>query len=205
MTFMAMSDESLVATIASGPAGQEAFEELVRRYEQPLLGYLSRRLPNHAEAEDCAQHTWIKIWHYASRFDPEMGTFQTWLYAVARNVFLDSCKRAKTRREVSLDAAMGHRDERDDPVGQLQAHDFARKFWAFAATLGERDRSILVAVMVDHLSYRQVAAALGCSKGTVCLRMQVLTENLKENIVDWPDYPINLEQHRPAEWELLVA
>ena len=69
------SDEELVARAQQGCA--ESFEELVRRYQVPLVHFLRRR-GDADEAEDVAQEAFLRAYENLARYRPRWR-FSTWL------------------------------------------------------------------------------------------------------------------------------
>ncbi|MBR0485559.1 MAG: RNA polymerase sigma factor [Oscillospiraceae bacterium] len=74
--------------------------ELIRDYKDGLLLYLNSFTNNLSLAEDCVQDTFIKLAIKKPKFR-EKSTFKTWLYAIGRNVTLDTLR--KLRHHASLD------------------------------------------------------------------------------------------------------
>lgn len=87
---MAVSDESLLAGMASGD--QDAAAAFVRRYQARVYGLALTvvRLP--ALAEDVAQDTFVKAWRHAATYDPRRGRVSTWLLTITRNAAIDAIR-----------------------------------------------------------------------------------------------------------------
>ncbi|MCG8460758.1 MAG: hypothetical protein MI919_31120, partial [Holophagales bacterium] len=56
----AASDRTLLAAVARGD--RSAFEVLYLRYHPPLLGFLSRWIPNRERAEEVLQDVMFVVW-----------------------------------------------------------------------------------------------------------------------------------------------
>src|SRR5215470_7140971 len=102
------TDEELLAEFQQGDAG--AFENLLRRHRRPLYTFFVRMLGDRARAEDLAQETFLRIVKGAPTWE-HRARFQTWLYAIARNLCVDTARRDHFRRTESLDVC-------DDDEGQ---------------------------------------------------------------------------------------
>jgi RNA polymerase sigma-70 factor (ECF subfamily) len=75
------SDENLADQLQSG--NTEALAALFKRHS-PLVFAISRRvLRNDAEAEDAVQQIFLDVFRAIHQFDPEKGTFKTWLLMFA--------------------------------------------------------------------------------------------------------------------------
>ena len=80
-------DVSLLAERAR--AGSiEAFDVLVRRYEESILRYLVRSLGNREDAQDYKQQVFLKVWLNLASLQ-NVAFFSTWLYSIARNLVRD--------------------------------------------------------------------------------------------------------------------
>ena len=91
-----LSDEELaVRARGEKPLGRTAsFEELVRRLEGPLFGFLVVRVGNAAEAEELCQEAFLRAWTKIELYN-ERWRFSTWLFTVAKRI---AVSRARTRK-----------------------------------------------------------------------------------------------------------
>ncbi len=84
------SDSDLVAATLDG--SQEAYGDLVRRYERPVLGLILRMVRNRALAEELAQEVFLKAYTRLASYDPGRR-FSSWLFKVAHNATIDHLRR----------------------------------------------------------------------------------------------------------------
>src|SRR5215475_8221153 len=75
-----------------------------------LYGFAVRSLGDHGLAEEAVQETFVRAWRAGDRFDPEIGSLRTWLFAILRNVVID-LGRARSARPEVLDEAPEASDE----------------------------------------------------------------------------------------------
>ncbi len=80
------------------------FEELVRRYEKELYGYLRHYLGNAEMAEDVFQQTFLQVHLKCDQFEPGRKV-RPWLYTVATNQAIDYQRRNRRHRMSSLNRA----------------------------------------------------------------------------------------------------
>src|SRR5581483_608842 len=74
------TDEQLMFEFQAGKP--RAFEELFKRYRDPIYAFFRRRLNDVSRAEDMAQETFIVVIRGTERYT-ERATFRTYLYAIA--------------------------------------------------------------------------------------------------------------------------
>ena len=103
------ADLPLVRALQSGDDG--AFNELIRKYQEPLFGFICRYTGDEETARDILQETFVRLYFSVRRFKPR-AKFATWLYSIALNLCRDHA-RSKQRKQSyateSLDVVDLHR------------------------------------------------------------------------------------------------
>src|SRR6266576_4704743 len=79
---------------------QDAFEQLVRAYDQSVLRLAMNLLRSPEDARDVYQEAFLRVYRnlHTFRFD---CSFHTWLYRIVTNICLDHLRKRKVRREES--------------------------------------------------------------------------------------------------------
>jgi len=166
------TDEQLAAAASRG--SEEAFGELVSRYERPLYGLVLRIVRRPDVAEDVAQEAFVKAWKALGRFDPTRK-FSSWLFKIGHNAALDALRR-RGEEPLSLDAPVAD----DAPAPQLPADEKAespeeratfraagRALEAAIAELRPQYREILLLRFAEGLAYDEIADVMELPLGTV--------------------------------------
>jgi RNA polymerase sigma-70 factor (ECF subfamily) len=82
--------------VAQALAGsQTAFEQILRRYQRPVISLSARIVGDHTLADDLAQETFVKAYRNLAAFDPTRR-LSSWLLRIAHNTALDALRRART-------------------------------------------------------------------------------------------------------------
>lgn len=162
-------DEVLMAQFQQGDSG--ALETLVRRYADPLLGFLVRMTSDRAAAEDLFQETFLRVHLKAKSFTPSRR-FKSWLYAIAAHLAIDRRRQIVRAPSVSLEENEERLmnllpDQRPTPADDAIISERKIRVRHAVDTLPARQRATLVLAYFEGLSYSEVAAAMGCSVGTV--------------------------------------
>ncbi|HSL84379.1 MAG TPA: RNA polymerase sigma factor [Thermoanaerobaculia bacterium] len=174
-------DAELLARVAAGDAA--AFEDLVRRHQDRVLGVCQRLLGDREEARDAAQEVFLKVFRKAGSYRPR-GKVYTWLYRIAVNHCLNRLRRRKVVRFLSFGAlgetgggpaggalATDPPDPAPDPHAALEA----RRRWAATRRaidrLPEGQRAVLVLAKLEGLAYKEIAEVLGITVGAVESRL----------------------------------
>jgi RNA polymerase sigma-70 factor, ECF subfamily len=130
-----------------------------------LYGFAVRSLGDSGSAEEAVQETFVRAWRAGDRYDPELGSMRTWLFAILRNVIID-LGRARAGRPIPSDVEppeLAH-----EPLEQLlvswQVEEALRR-------IGEAHRHVLVETYLRGRPYSDVATDLGVPEGTVKSRV----------------------------------
>ena len=166
------SDEELAAAASRG--SEEAFRELVERFERPVYGLVLRIVRRPDLAEDLAQEAFVKAWKALARFDPARR-FSSWLFKIAHNAALDALRR-RGEEPLSLDAPLGDDETRpempadpraENPLARATYRAAGEALEAALAELRPQYREILLLRFVEGLAYDEIAEVTGSPLGTV--------------------------------------
>jgi len=190
---MENTDKSLIYAHLKGDSA--AFGELVRRYGDSLLGYLTRTCGNREQAEDLFQETFRRVHERACTF--RGSQFKGWLYTIATRVAMDGFRRTKRVRVISLNQKLGCDGENCQELGAVavaeSGHDPSeeavkaeqkKQVRQALESLPARQRVTLVLAYYQGLSYREVAKVMGCSIGTVKTQMYRALRTLAQRLPD---------------------
>jgi RNA polymerase sigma-70 factor (ECF subfamily) len=145
-------------------AGDEAaWRALYDRAFSPLLAFVRRRCSGEpAESDEVLQECWLVAVRRLSTFDPDRGSFLSWLFGIAANVLRNrGRKRARrARREAPADLAA----EAAEPPPDLDA---AGEIAVAMAALSPRQRAVLRLKYEERLTVHEIAGRWGSSAKAV--------------------------------------
>lgn len=159
---MAFDDADLIARVLLHD-DENAFAELVRRYQSPVRSFLLKMTNGDAHlADDLAQETFLKAWRKLDAFRGG-SRFSTWLFGIAHNEWR---MHARARRETALE---DFADPPEEPhVGDASAQSRLRLDVNEALkTLSPAERAAIVLCCQNGLTHEEAAQALDCPVGTV--------------------------------------
>jgi len=165
-----LTDDDLVKACAARQA--EALGELVRRYQDPLLGYLAKFLGDPRLAEDLTQEAFMRV--YAKSGTYRSGPkFTTWLYTIATNLARDSHKYARRHPAGPLapSDALDLRSTEPDPEAAALRRERGERVRRALDALPEDTREVLLLRDVQGLSYEEIAQVQGTPVGTAKSRV----------------------------------
>jgi len=156
-----IDDREFVARAQAGELA--AFDELVRRHNGSLYGYLWRLCRNSADAEEMAQEVFIKAWQGIARFRGA-ASFKTWLFRIATNLCINRLSR---RRPVDPlpDEIPGR--VADEPEEAFRRRAQSECVSAALARLPADQHTAMLLFVYEEMSYEEIAAATGRSRASV--------------------------------------
>ncbi len=187
MGFSAAADRELVASAAQGLEG--GFEELVRRYQRPISGYVYRMVGDYDAALDLTQEIFIKIHGSLSRYRPEFK-FSTWIYKIAHNAAIDHLRR-NTGRECSL--VTGNESDSYDlpleseglsPEQQSEREERRLEIEMVVRSLPTTYRELVVLRHSQDLTYEEIVDVTGLPLGTVKNRLFRAREMMRQQFLN---------------------
>ena len=153
----------------------EAFERYYKEIRPGLLRFISSRVRDSHAAHDLVQEVYAKAFRYRERYDPNRP-FTTWIYTIARNSCVDYLRR-RVRDPLSAVAPNAPTTPPDldslpdagqaDPFASVEQKDLLELVRAELRKLPDQRRAAVEMKIVEGLTYREIAEALGAPLGTV--------------------------------------
>jgi RNA polymerase sigma-70 factor (ECF subfamily) len=164
----------------------EAFETLVKRYQQSIYFLCRKMTGSHQSADDLSQDTFIKAYFALDTFKDGMNFF-TWIRKIAINNSLNFLK--KSKREESLgDNVENIRDQssigQELPQEMLRRNRMEQTFKKALKTLPAEQKIVFVLRVFENQSYKEMAKILNISKGTVMSRLSRAREKIKSAMAE---------------------
>jgi len=174
-----VTDERLATRAKEGD--QEAFEELVKRYQGRLLSYLRYRT-SQAVAEDVFQEICIKWWTHMKSYEPT-GRFAAWAFTVARRALIDHSEKERRRSFLPLDGVVEFAaDPTPGPARAAESSELRRDLARALTSLNEDQREVFLLREYGGLSFKEIAAAQGCPLNTALARMRYAVLKLRGSL-----------------------
>jgi RNA polymerase sigma-70 factor (ECF subfamily) len=190
---LAWTDERLLLSYQSSPE-ERFFEELVRRYEKELYGYLRHYLGNADMADDVFQQTFLQIHLKCAQFEAGKKV-RPWLYTVATNQAIDYQRRNRRHHMVSLDRSAWSESEDDggplaevfggsspDPAVEAELAEQHEVLHRAIDALPEACRQAVMLIWFQGLKYREAAQVLQVPVGTVKSRLHTAMQKLSDSL-----------------------
>jgi RNA polymerase sigma-70 factor (ECF subfamily) len=157
-----MDDPDLELVEATGRGNHEAFESLVKRYQKPLLNFVTR-FADRTIAEDITQEVFLRIYRAAPRFQAK-AKVSTWIFQIAYNQALTEIGRRKRQRNLNetLPENKGE-NVRGTLSGNTERYEIEEEIMSVLGRLPDNQRAALLLRTNEGLSYREIGEILGIS------------------------------------------
>ncbi len=159
---------------------KNAYGELYKIFLDRIYRFVYYLVNDEFLAEDITQNTFLKAWNGLKNFSPAKGTFQSYLYTIARNLVIDHQRKKK---EISIELTIGENLKSEtDLVDNASRNESIVEVRKALSVLSENDRQIVILRYFEEMSYDEIAGVVGKKSGAVRVKVHRLLEVLKNNM-----------------------
>jgi RNA polymerase sigma-70 factor (ECF subfamily) len=171
----------------------EAYDDLVKRYQERIYATIYHMTSNHEDASDLAQDSFIKAYQALKSFKGG-SSFYTWLYRIAVNKTINFLKQRKNRNHMSLNDLDFNAEHDPDLVALISDNtprraaglsELQEKLNAALLKLSEHHRLVVVLHDVQGQSHEEIAKVMDCNIGTVRSRLFYARQQLQGFLADY--------------------
>jgi RNA polymerase sigma factor (sigma-70 family) len=165
----------------------QAYDELVRRYQERIYATIYHMTANHEDANDLAQESFIKAYRALKSFKGD-SSFFTWVYRIAVNKTINFLKQRKKRTQMSLNDLDFNAEHDPDlvalvsektPRRDLNLSELQERLNAAMLKLSEVHRMVVTLHDIQGLSHDEISRILDCNTGTVRSRLFYARQQLQ--------------------------
>lgn len=180
-------DQLLVERVQRGE--KDAFDILVRKYQNKIVSLVGRYVHDSTEALDVAQEAFIKAYRAIGKFRGD-SAFYTWLYRIAINTAKNHLV-AQGRRPPASDIdpqdaeqfeGFNRLKHSDTPEREMVRSEIQDRIYGTIEALPDELRTAIVLREIEGLSYEEIAEAMDCPIGTVRSRIFRAREAIEREI-----------------------
>lgn len=167
-----------------------AFEELVLKYQDKVYSHCRYLAANPDDAQDLAQDVFIQAFKGIKSFRHD-ADFGTWLHRITVNLWINFCRRNKKVVTLSIDEPIYARESEltrelaaseEGPMEKVERREFNTMVQSALSRILPEFRTVLILRELEGYNYDEIAAALGCSLGTVKSRINRGRKSLKKEL-----------------------
>ncbi|HXL37820.1 MAG TPA: sigma-70 family RNA polymerase sigma factor [Ktedonobacteraceae bacterium] len=182
----AVEQDDLLLVAASKNGDQEAFAQLVQRYQRLVFNLVYRMLQQYDEATEITQETFLAAWQGLPSFRGD-ARFPTWLYRIAYNCSLKQLELRKRDRalQVALEAekTLENADDEQRENAELEARDREILVQEHLSHLPAKYRIVLILRHLQDMTYEEMAEILTMPIGTIKTHLFRARNLLKERLL----------------------
>ena len=157
-------------------------EQVYTDYYGKVMGYISSRINNWADAENLCSDVFMKVQQKLENYDDSKASISTWVFTITRNTVIDHFR--KKRPTAELDENLSDDSEVDE---NLLNQETLSQLAGALMRLPEQLRDLIVLRYYDGKPLTEIAELMGLSYGAVKLRHQNALMLLREQLLDTDD------------------
>ena len=171
------TDQELIINARNGD--NDAFKELIKKYERQVAATVIGMLGHCEEAEDIGQETFIRFYQSLDKFRGE-ASVGTYLTRIAMNLSLNEIKRRQRQRKFFFskpDDRIENIPETNSPQKNKEVKEIVQRG---IQRLEPKFRSVIVLRLIDGYTTQETAQILKLPVGTVLSRLARGQKKLKD-------------------------
>lgn len=153
-------------------------QELLRRFEIPLLQYATRITGDRERARDVVQETFIEL-QRSPREQLDHAPAK-WLFTVCRNRALNVCRKEKRMTYLDEEILDTHEGDEPAPFAQLEQKEATGFLLRIVATLPLRQQEVIQLKFQNDLSYQEIAEITKLSVSNVGVLLHTALKTLRQ-------------------------
>jgi len=187
---MELDDTDLILQAQKG--NENAFEELVYRYDRSVLSIALKYTLNEDDAKDLYQEVFIRVYRGLKNFRFE-SEFSTWIYRITTNVCLSYKNRSKDHLRVSIN---NNDDDEENEIGEAReliydgsspeeitsGADIREIVDEAVESLSPKQKMTFILKHYEGYKIREIAEMLNCKEGTVKKYLFEAIKNLRKKL-----------------------
>jgi RNA polymerase sigma-70 factor (ECF subfamily) len=168
-----------------------AFEALIERYQNRLVGILFHLVGNMDEAEDLCQDVFLRIYRARKGYRPK-AKFSTWLFTIANNLALNHIRNKSRNANVSLGGASSSQPvsplgkqlqgREGTPSAQMRKAELSDVVRDALGTLNEDQKMAVLLNKFEDMSYAEIAVIMGRSTAAIKSLLARARNQLREQL-----------------------
>lgn len=161
-----VEDAEILRKFQDEKTRNEAFNLLLKKYQQKLYWHIRRMVIDHDDADDVVQDTFIKVWKNLPGFRNDAQLY-TWMYRIATNECITFLNKKKQKNNIPLDDVAYELADTLADSSYFNGDAAQRKLQQAILTLPEKQRLVFNMKYYEDMKYEQMSEVLGTSVGAL--------------------------------------
>ena len=177
-----MTDDALMQLVRDGD--ENAFGQIVDRYKDSLVNYLTHLVRSRDRAEELAQDAFVRLYRSAANYR-EREKLGPYLFRIATNLTVSEIRRERRWNLLLPRLNASTSPSIEAPDKNLITDEIQKQVAAALEKLPVKYRAPLVLFEIEEWSYDEIAAALSLPDGTVKSRISRARELMRRQLAPW--------------------
>lgn len=161
-----VEDAEILRKFQEEKTRNEAFNLLLKKYQQKLYWHIRRMVIDHDDADDIVQDTFVKIWKNLPGFRNDAQLY-TWMYRIATNECITFLNKKKQKNNIPLDDVAYELADTLADSTYFNGDKAQLKLQQAILTLPEKQRLVFNMKYFDDMKYEEMSEVLGTSVGAL--------------------------------------
>lgn len=180
----ARDDDAACLEAVASHRDREAFAALYQRFAPRVTAFLRRRNASEALASEVTQEVMLSVWRKAQSYDRRRASPSSWIFAIARNRFIDRVRRQK--RPLDPEDPSWEPEPDRAPDSYADAVRRRERLKRAVETLPAEQARLLHLAFAEGKTHREIAAVEGLPLGTVKSRFRLAMKKLRATLGEEP-------------------
>jgi len=187
------ADEDRELILRAQKGEHAAFRRLVERHQRRAFAIAMGLVHDENDAKELVQDAFLRVFRNLNSFQGG-SSFFTWLYRIVTNLAIDLMRKPGRRDAELLDGQppseeptefpLISRIDGSDPIDVMRRREIAVRIQAALEALPPYHRGVILMREVEGMSYEEMAATMGVSKGTIMSRLFHARQKLQRALAD---------------------
>ncbi|MXV17964.1 RNA polymerase sigma factor [Hufsiella ginkgonis] len=179
---MEVPDSEILEKFASERTRNDAFNLLLKKYQQKIYWHVRRMVIDHDDTDDLVQEVFIKVWKSLANFRNDSQLY-TWLYRIATNEAITFLNRKKQKNNISLDDVSPDLSASLTEGAYFNGNTAQLKLQQALLTLPEKQRLVFNMKYYDDLKYEEISDILGTSVGALKASYHLAVKKIERHLL----------------------
>jgi RNA polymerase sigma factor (sigma-70 family) len=177
-----VEDEEILSKFRENTTRNEAFNLLLKKYQQKIYWHIRRMVINHDDADDLVQDVFVKIWKNLPGFRNDAQLY-TWMYRIATNECITFLNKKKQKNNISLDDVDYELADTLSSSDQFSGDQIQKKLQQAILTLPDKQRLVFNMKYFDDMKYEEMSDVLGTSVGALKASFHLAVKKIESYIL----------------------
>ncbi len=177
-----VDDAEILAKFQNEKTRDEAFNLLLKKYQQKIYWHIRRMVINHDDADDLVQDVLIKVWRSLSGFRSDAQLY-TWMYRIATNECITFLNKKKQKNNIPLDDVAYELSESLADSTYFNGDRAQMKLQEALLTLPEKQKLVFNMKYFDDMKYEEISEVLGTSVGALKASFHLAVKKIEAHLL----------------------